>query len=108
MYYRIPPITNSLLRPMITERPSEDEYVDKIADRFQKDFKIIEANTEIRIEYRELTCKEASTFKVCDRVLVFLNRRTKGVSLKLLPAYNLPFVAEKVLSWSIYRVESED
>ena len=54
-----------------------------------------------------MTYKEASAFKPGDRVLVFLHKRTKGVSSKLLPAYSLPFVVKEALSWSVYRVESE-
>ena len=51
--------------------------------------------------------KEASSFKPGDRVLVFMHKRTKGVSSKLLPAYSLPFVIKEALSWSVYRLESE-
>ena len=107
MYYRVPPITRGLVGPTKADRPSEDEYVDDISDRFKRAFKIVETNTKRRIEYRELTYKEASSFKPGDRVLVFMHKRTKGVSSKLLPAYSLPFVVKEALSWSVYRLESE-
>ena len=108
MFYRIPPITRCQLHPISGTIPSEDEHIRELADRFKKAFKIVEANTERRLEYRELTYGEASKLKEGDRVLVYIPRRTKGVSSKLLPAYSLPFRVKKELSWSVYRVESED
>ena len=76
MYYRVPPITRGLLGPTMTDRPSEEEYVTDISDRFKRAFKIVETNTKRRIEYRELTYNEASSFKPGDRVLVFMHKRT--------------------------------
>ena len=46
MFYRIPPITRCQLHPMSGSIPSEDEHLTKLADRFKKSFKIVEANTE--------------------------------------------------------------
>ena len=88
--------------------PSEDECKKKLADRFKKAFKIVEANTERRLEYRELTYREANKLKEGDRALVYIPRRTKGISSKLLPAYSLPFRVKKELSSSVYRAESAD
>ena len=90
MFYRVPPTTRCQLHPMSGIIPSEDEYIKKLADRFKKAFKIVEANTERRLEYRELTFREANKLKEGDRVLVYIPRRTKGISSKLLPAYSHP------------------
>ena len=98
MFYRVPPITRCQLHPITSDIPTEDEYVSRLADRLQKAFKIVEANTERQLEYRDLSYNDATRLKENYSVLVFIPKRTKGVSSKLLPAYSLPFRVIKALS----------
>ena len=60
------------------------------------------------VEYRQKSYKETEEFNVGDRVLVFMPRKYKRISTKLLSGWSLPFRISKKMSFSIYQVTSED
>lgn len=55
MFYRIPSIIRSQLEPITNDVPNEDGNVNRLADKFRREFQIVDTNIERKLEYRELT-----------------------------------------------------
>ena len=85
-----------------------DTYATELAKRCKKAFEIVCLNTSRHLEYRQLSYKETPDLELNSRVLVFMPRKYKNVSTKLLNGFSLPFRVIRKLSYCIYEVKSEE
>ena len=106
MYGRNPQISREIIHPSFDELTSENQYVKDLAERMQESLKIVQANIDRQLLYREKSYKDNINIEKGDLFLVFMPRKYKGISEKLLPGYSYPFKVIEKLSFCIFKVES--